>query len=1063
MSIISWNCRGLGNQTAVQVLADLVRSKRPSVVYLIKTFVDKQRMETIRVQLGYDNVFTVDADGHSGGLALLWNNIVEFAVTGYSSNHIDTEIRLDVGCPCWRFTGFYGYRERQRRREAWQLLRTLSARSQLPWVVMGDYNDLLDQFEKRGRVPHPGWLINGFREAVADSGLQDVPFGGHQYTWVKSRGTDRMIEEKLDRILANDSWLNLFEGVQALSLTVPYSDHRPLILTPVTLPSVRKRARFCFDNMWLREEACREIVTHSWDRSIGLDTLARVEACAQDISRWGRRYNKDFQRKIELNKRRLDLLSSHRDESGMREYEVVERNLLFLHRKNSFKRLQDEDGNWVVDEAGLDSVMLNYFAVFWDIMGGEVTAFCRRFLETAELPQKANDTFIVLIPKKTVPETMKDLRPIALCNVVYKIAAKVCANWLKPLLQNLISGAQSAFIPGRLITDNIMLAYEVHHHLKKKTQGREGVVALKLDMSKAYDRVEWRFLQAVMIKLGFGVQWVNILLETVTSVRYHILHEQRKVGPVIPGRGLRQGDPLSPYLFLFVAEGLSAMIERRMSPGELHGVTVARGAPSISHLLFADDSFLFHRATVEESVQMRYVLDTYAKASGQYINYDKSAACFSANVPQNIRNDVVDILGVEEGLTSGKYLGLPSLVDRRKKAILGFLKDRILSRVWSWNAKFLSRAGREVLLKNVLQAMPAYAMSVFLLPIGLCREMEVIMNQYWWTGRIGDGRGIRWRSWEGLSRPKANGGMGFRRLHEMNLALLGKQAWRLVTNPTSLLARVFKARYYPSCEYFEAGEGSNPSFVWRGMLEVRSCLKEGCRRAIGDGGETSIGLDPWLPVDDNPYVETDLHPSVRTAPVSSLMNMHVCGGREISGYGNGIRRVLIQLSPVTSISLWWQQMTAHRIRYGTYIFPRSCVQESALHLFVYCAKVAQLWNKLGWPQISDFAGNSISDWFFWAINLLDVDSLPKFLMTCWGVWGSRNDSVWKGVVFYINVVLRRSMVFLDCWRSANEGTPRDQEHLNVVSWSKPAHGRLKLNTDVALRQESNEMGLGWVL
>ncbi|XP_019178334.1 PREDICTED: uncharacterized protein LOC109173550 [Ipomoea nil] len=217
---------------------------------------------------------------------------------------------MDVGSPKWRLTGFYGYSDRGRRRESWQLLRTLSSLSTLPWVVMGDYNDILDQSEKYGRTPHPQWLINGFRDAVADSGLVDVPFSGHQFTWVKSRGTDHMIEEKLDRFLANDSWLNMFEGAQALSLSTTYSDHLPLVITPVMRPRTRRKARFCFDNMWIREESRREIVAHSWDRTVGLGTLERIEPCARDISRWGRGYNKEFQRKIEHCKRRLDGLIS---------------------------------------------------------------------------------------------------------------------------------------------------------------------------------------------------------------------------------------------------------------------------------------------------------------------------------------------------------------------------------------------------------------------------------------------------------------------------------------------------------------------------------------------------------------------------------------------------------------------------------------------------------------------------------------------------------------------------------------------------------------------------------
>lgn len=231
---------------------------------------------------------------------------------------------------------------------------------------------------------------------------------------------------------------------------------------------------------------------------------------------------------------------------------------------------------------------------------------------------------------------------------------------------------------------------------------------------------------------------------------------------------------------------------------------------------------------------MKNILDMYSIASGQRINFDKSLVCFSTNVPQQTRNEVVNILEVSQGETHGKYLGLPSLVGRNKKTIQGFLKDKILNRVRSWNSKFLSRAGREVLLKNVLQALPCYAMMVFLLPVGLCREIEIALNEYWWTGMIGNGKGMRWRSWNGLSVPKCKGGLGFRRLREMNLALLGKQAWRLITKPDSLLARVLKSKYYPQCSFLDATMRSNPSFIWQGLMEVQNVLKRGCRRSIGN-------------------------------------------------------------------------------------------------------------------------------------------------------------------------------------------------------------------------------------
>ncbi|XP_019164319.1 PREDICTED: uncharacterized protein LOC109160487 [Ipomoea nil] len=290
---MSWNCRGLGNPTAIRVLADLVRMKRPKVVFFMETFVDRSRMESVRVQLGFDSVFVVDAVGHSGGLAMLWLNSVCLQVTAYDSNFIDARVELEAGSPGWRFTGYYGFSERARRREAWQLLRNLAGQSTEPWVIMGELNDLLHQNEKKSRAPHPPWCITGFGDAVVDCGLQDLPFSEYQYTWVRSWGRSYMVEEKLDRILVTEDWRTLFAEATTCSLPCVYSDHMPLLLTPVAAVNAVRRKRFLFDNMWLREDGCREIVAHSWDRT-RQDVLRRIESCGRDIWKWGKTYNRDF-------------------------------------------------------------------------------------------------------------------------------------------------------------------------------------------------------------------------------------------------------------------------------------------------------------------------------------------------------------------------------------------------------------------------------------------------------------------------------------------------------------------------------------------------------------------------------------------------------------------------------------------------------------------------------------------------------------------------------------------------------------------------------------------------
>ena len=208
------------------------------------------------------------------------------------------------------------------------------------------------------------------------------------------------------------------------------------------------------------------------------------------------------------------------------------------------------------------------------------------------MPEDWNDTIIILIPKTNSSQMLKDLRPISLCNVLYKLISKVLANRVKKILPAIISPSQSAFVPGRLITDDVLLAYELIHHLKSKRKGEEGLTAIKLDMSKAYDRVEWIFLEKIMRKMDFSGRWIQLIMKCVTSVSYKINVNGSFTTKILPQHGLRQGDPLSPYLFILCAEGLSAMLQKAESEHKIEGIKISRHAPRVNHLFFADDSLI---------------------------------------------------------------------------------------------------------------------------------------------------------------------------------------------------------------------------------------------------------------------------------------------------------------------------------------------------------------------------------------------------------------------------------------------------------------------------------------
>jgi hypothetical protein len=208
---------------------------------------------------------------------------------------------------------------------------------------------------------------------------------------------------------------------------------------------------------------------------------------------------------------------------------------------------------------GPDGFPAHFFQRNWELCEEEVTKAVLRILSGEESPEVVNKTFIVMIPKVASLKELGQFRPISLCNVLYKVASKVAANRLKKVLPEVISEEQSAFVPGRLITDNIITTYECLHFMKRNRSKKHRCCALKLDMRKAYDRVEWSYLKEIMLKIGFSSTWVALVMRLVSTVSFSVLFNGTPMEEFCPSRGIRQGDPISPYLFLLAAEGLSCL------------------------------------------------------------------------------------------------------------------------------------------------------------------------------------------------------------------------------------------------------------------------------------------------------------------------------------------------------------------------------------------------------------------------------------------------------------------------------------------------------------------------
>lgn len=701
---------------------------------------------------------------------------------------------------------------------------------------------------------------------------------------------------------------------------------------------------------------------------------------------------------------------------------------------------------------GRDGYPAIFFQKNWEIVREEVRKAIKDMWTMPDKIQELNQTLITLIPKVDSPEKVNQFRPISLCNVVYKCFSKIIVQRLKTTLVKIISPFQVSFIPGRNIHDNVIIVNELIHTMKKK-RGKTGFMAIKVDLEKAYDRVSWGYMEKLLEEINCPSTMSSRIMNCIKSSCTNILWHGDKLMDFTTSRGLRQGDPISPYLFVLGMEKLTHMILDRVREKKWKGMRAGRRGPIISHMMFADDLVLFAEANQKQIGVILNCLQVFGDMSGHKLSQEKTSIFFSPNVPLRERREICASSGFKEVAELGRYLGANIATPRKRRDKYSFVVEKMKGRLNGWKAASLSLAGRITLVKSASSSMAYYPMQHDRLPLGVVEEIEREQRKFIWGEKEGE-RKRHAIAWNQLCQPKEEGGLGIKRLKDMNDAFLTKLLWKMEVEPDTLWVKVLKSKYDRNSgttrELIAKGSDSR---LWKELTKLWEDFNKNTCNSVTRTGEQQL---IWLPGGRG---------------VHSVASHYkwLCKSNGIQKHRKWKQVWKLQIPERVRVFFW---MTLHQRLPTKKVTARwsneegwceICCQniEDQLHALRDCPASHELWKHLV-PRCSwhEFFAAEEKNWLI--TNLLNYDSITDendwpeiFALGCWTAWLWRNKQL-HDPNFQIprqsqGVVREMLKHYRQKWGGESLNPP--PQEIADVKWQIPPRGWVKVNVDGSFIRE----------
>ncbi|XP_058749365.1 uncharacterized protein LOC131622352 [Vicia villosa] len=613
--------------------------------------------------------------------------------------------------------------------------------------------------------------------------LVDVPSNGNRFTWSNKVGS---CKSRLDRFLLSEGLVDGWKIVGQKVGDMDISDHAPIWLKANDKDWGPKPFRFI--NCWLEDREFLKFAEDSWkDFAVAGNYTFMLKENLKLLRNKLRIWNKEsfgwIDLKIEeaikvLNSAESQLTGTVDVALARQERELKRKAAMddlwkhlrlqesLLRQKSRIKWLKEGDQNTryfhhvVKDRRRRNNIVAVHSTqgvLVEDVNGiqNDIVNFVMEFHTTTFLPKAITASFLALIPKNPNPQGLNEYRPICLVGCLYKIISKILANRIKKVLKSIISPCQSAFVPDRQILDGVLALNEIVDHARKE---KKECFIFKVDFQQAYDCVNWGFLRSLFHKFGFGSKWCKWMEACVFNSSMSILVNGSPTKDFWVERGLRQGDPLSPFLFTLVAEGLAMVVQKAAALGRFEGYKIKENL-EIRILQFADDTVLVGSGCWED----------FLDRASQFLCCSREVFPFK-------------FLGIHVGLNPRRCSSWTPVVSSLKK------------RLSSWKARMISIRRRVTLLNSVLSSIPVFTMSFYRAPIKIIKEIISIQSRFLRCGNE-EKKCISWVSWANICKPKEEGGLGVKHMGLFNKALLCKWKWRILSERGSVWRDILEARY----------------------------------------------------------------------------------------------------------------------------------------------------------------------------------------------------------------------------------------------------------------------------